>query len=94
MGDATPAASKQQRTNDGDSVYRVTVQQEGGPRDGLPLATGFESERSFDDEADAEALAEDIRENPEEYYPQASDDPLADGIRVEVFDDTRSLPEH
>lgn len=53
---------------DDDTVYRIHVSLDGGPRSGLPLDDGFSEERSFPDEDDAQDVAEDIRENPMEYY--------------------------
>jgi hypothetical protein len=76
-----------QSTTDDDTVYRVHVCLDGGPRSGMPLDTGFEENRSFDDEDEAQRKAEDIRANPMEYHPGALRD-YPGSLKVEVNEDT------
>lgn len=88
MAETDQTAAGSQRTNTDDTVFRVNVLLDGGRRSGLPLATGYETNRSFDSRREAERLAEDIRENPMEYY--GGELHAYDGsLKVTVEEDTR-----
>lgn len=92
MARTSQTATANQHSNnntdtDTDPVFRVHVCLDGGPRSGLPLDTGFASSMSFSEEHNAIELADDIRENPMEYYAAELQD--YDGsLKVEVNKDT------